>query len=314
MKVYISDIEYVTGEKKKIECLICAEISEKKLQLFKKAGLEYYAECPEGIYYLGEKTAEKTLRYKENNIKEIMFTTGSFHNQPYPYNRIDEIRKLNKLLGNLKLDGFPYGIYLSDCSNLITAIKIGKNSLTDDPAKEILVITTDKVGESESRIVPPGSTIKSDGAASCILSSAPKGKCFEILEIKQFHNHKLIGDEDVTYENYAGEFTKCLDFVKNKIWLENSMNYKYVLVNNYSMNYVKSLSVQLKISLDLIYTDQISAHAHCFSSDLLINIFHLLKEGKLVHGDTLLGVTSGLSSISSISFRYVDNLAFSEQE
>ncbi len=304
MDTYISNISYATGEQREIVSLSGNGVDERTIAMFSKFGLKYYREFNGSIYDLAVKAAEQTLKENHNQIKEMIFTTGSFHSQPEPYNRISNIRELNTVIDKLGIEAYPYGIFLSDCANVISAIHVGKSLLCENPDKDILIVSSDVTGKTESRIVPPGSSIKSDGAGSCILSGKPNGASFMILSVKQYHNSRMLNNSG--FANYSIELMKCMDFIKDEFFNEGMDKYKLVLVNNYSTGFARSLAKQIGIPVEIIYTEQIAGYAHCFASDIFINLSKLIADGCISDGDNILAIASGPSSISGISLKYVN--------
>lgn len=315
MEAYISDIEFAVGDRRELEDL-AEHIPEKRISLFRKFGLKYYYEYSGSVYDIALEAAKKTVKGNEKDIGTLVFSTGSFHSPPSPYNRVDGIKDLNQLLKGLGIDAYPYGVYLSDCANIISAIRIGKNFLMEEQFENSLrqknnhvcIITSDVTGVDESRIVPPGTSIKSDSASSCIISSKPRKNSFKIGDIHQYHNKEMLGNTALSYEDYIIQVSKCIDFIRKKNLDEKNQTFQHILTNNYSNSYIKTFSLSLLANEDIFYKEQIPNFAHCFSSDLLINLNQLCITRQLNHGDCILAIASGPSSISSICLEYIEQI------
>lgn len=213
MSVFINDIEYAIGELKNIVELTSEGIQQNVLSFFSKVGLKYYSKFTGSIFDLATESAKKTLLGQApEKIDSLIFSTSSFHSPPIPYSRVESLKDINNLMDTLNIDAYPYGIFLSDCANVITSIAVGKSLLESEVNSKALVITSDVVGTSESRLVPPGFSIKSDGAASCVLSKEPDENSFEIIDIYQLHNKRMVKrGKQLTFESHSKEFSWCVN-------------------------------------------------------------------------------------------------------
>jgi 3-oxoacyl-[acyl-carrier-protein] synthase III len=295
---FIKNIAFEVGKLFDIDKLTEEGIDEKKILLFKKFGLQTYGKSKANIYELAEKSALKTIGEFENKkIKKLLFNTSSFH---YPFSRVGSQQEINELLNNLNIDAYPYGVYLSECTNLMSALSIGMAFINKDK-EDILIISSDVVGEGESRIVPPGFAIKSDSAASCILSKNKENSCFEIIDIYQSHNKQMAKKNKVlSSEEYAKEFSWCVNSIKENFIKNYNYDYSIVVTNNFNLVFPKSLSFLLKINAEKIYTKAVSKYSHCFSSDILINLSIIMDNENNLKNKKILVVSSSPSSMSSM--------------
>lgn len=87
------------------------------------------------------------------------------------------------MLDTLRLvNAYPVGVTLSECANFPVALRIGR-ALLADGCRHVLLIVVDCISRQDSRIVPPQISVKSDAAASCLLSRT--GGDFQVEAIAQ---------------------------------------------------------------------------------------------------------------------------------
>lgn len=303
MSIYISNLAYEIGQSFNIEKLNEIVPDKALLKYFSKAGLEQYLQSNASIFDLAEKSAAKTIEsYSKEEIDAFIFATSSFYPSKQTYRRTEMLKDLNSILTSLEIDAYPYGVFLSDCANIISAFKIGSALLSDDSNfRKIIIVTSDAVGEQELRIVPPGISVKSDGAASCILSKERIADSIEILAIYQVHNKNMVKKNyELSYQEQSNEFRWCINKIIQEFINKFDFDYKWVITNNYSRMYAKSLSYILKIQSNNFFTKLIPKYAHCFSADILLNLFELTRMGNLASGDKLLVISSSPSSMGAM--------------
>ena len=73
----------------------------------------------------------------------------------------------------------------------------------------------------------------------------------------------------------------------------NANDIDLLITNNYSLNVSRLYSYITGISFEKIYTDTIATHAHCFSSDISINLHHSQRSKLIETGARVLTFSAG---------------------
>jgi len=302
MEYFLQALSYAAGEKRKITNLIESQnLTSEMIDIFQRLSLEHYREYNGDIYDIAIESALKTMGDRPRNLSKLLFATSSFHAER-EFSRINNLKDINSIISSLELQAYPYGIFLSDCANFISAVKIGTSLVMAD-SEPVLFIVSDVVGDSESRIVPPGLAIKSDAAASGIITFDREQDSFRILEIAQFHDCQMIEKGKNLNENYSKGFINCVEFVKDRFL--DGRKIDFIVLNNNSVSYIKSFSKLWNIDINNFYTKQIKHFAHCFSSDIVINLVEMKNDELLRNGMKILAVSTSPTSISAMYMEYV---------
>lgn len=303
--MYLDCIEFEIGERcVSIEDLIDCINDQYLLDRFKKFGITKFYSSDNNIYKLGEKCIKKTLEgVKKHSIDKFVFTTSSFHKN---FKRTESLSHINDIMNNVEINAYPYGVFLSECLNFYSALKMSIALNSSESEEQILLLTTDVIDIDESRVIPPGLAIKSDGAASCIISNQKRVGSLEIVDVYQKHNkYMLRKDDSLTTEEMSKEFSWCLEMLKKEFIDKYSFDYCHLVTHNYNNMYPRTIAYLLGLEIEKFFISNIPLYAHCFSSDILINLRTLIKDKIVKCGDIILTVGTSPSSVGAAIFKVV---------
>jgi 3-oxoacyl-[acyl-carrier-protein] synthase III len=288
MDVFISGISYHLGETFRIDSI--PELQEKSdiLENFLALGLKNYcvSDCSPGV--LAKQCISQTFEKARLNPDEIdcfIYATNSFWDKNF---HSSDIRQL---LCDLKLTkAYPIGVFLSYCGNFHSAISIAHERIVAGRAKNVLVVTADKLSPHESRIYPPNITILSDAVASCIIT-AHEGD-FKIKNTYQHTNpylwlskpsDDLLGYMKATFEGIKAAYDGVM-----KAEAITAESISKVITNNYNLSIVRTFTMPAKFKITQMYTANLARFAHAFASDNLINLDSCVKAENIKAGELLL--------------------------
>lgn len=300
--MFLNNINYSVGKQEKLENLNVGSKDETILGRLKGFGIDSYRASGKSIYELSLESIEKTLcGYNKDSIDKFIFSTSSFHDS---FKRTGTLEDVNEVIKSVEIDAYPYGVYLSECLNFFSALNLAASLLRNENDGSILISTSDKIGKGESRIIPPGFSVKSDGAASCIICNDKSEGAVEVLGVYQKHNSKMLRkDEPLSPEGLSREFSWCLEKVKEEFLVNYNNDYKFIITHNYNKVYPRTIAYLLGLDVGRFYIDNVCQYAHCFSADILINLDNLLKSDSVNKGDEILTIGTSPSSVGAAIFK-----------
>lgn len=274
---------------------------EKLLDFLTNMGLHQYRSSEMSPAQLAYESAKNTITksgLEPSDIDAVIYVTESLWcTEWYSTDH-------NHLLEKLHLENsYMIGTFLRGCSNIHTALRIASNMCITNETSNVLIITSDQAENDDLRLVPPNIGVTSDGAASFILSKSVEISEFRILCNSQSaipSMYKL--DESVQYMKFmkcigdglSACVNRCTD--ETKIML-NDM--KYFVMNNYNKSVVNMFSSIIEASEEKFVTDNISRYGHCYSSDNVLNIMHLIENNNISSGEMIMNISSGPASWGS---------------
>lgn len=268
-KLYISNIAYALGDVQSIK-EIKSDSKTDEIELLLATGMEKFRKSPKSNEELAYEAAEKTLKESDTAPEEIgalIFSTTVLSLET-KFN----IRIIDRILLDFGLkNAYPLGYFLSNCANIIGAIKFAASLIRSGDHQTILVVVSDKLPKDEERFMESNESILSDGAVSFILSSG-KGE-YELLHLTQKIDPSYVSEKF----NVTGYLKRCAAGIKSTfaelVKLDNSAisDYKKVFIGNYNLMVQRIYSNELGMAQDQLFLDNIPRIGHVFSSDLLIN-------------------------------------------
>jgi 3-oxoacyl-[acyl-carrier-protein] synthase-3 len=200
-----------------------------------------------------------------------------------------------QLSQRLSLERVPhYHIGITGCAGFHWAAKLASALIASGDAHHVLVVTFDKAGPRLERLYGEGDNfmyMTGDAAAACLISSESDGM-----------DYKLIGKIEHVYDSVQmlapstdSEINKIADlFAATYASAGKSADeIKHLVTNNYSLDISRLYCQLAEVSYAKVFTDTIATHAHCFSSDNLINLRELTLHRSLAEGDAILCFSAG---------------------
>ncbi|MBC8754075.1 hypothetical protein H2O64_05295 [Kordia sp. YSTF-M3] len=301
----LSAIEYDLGKSKNIDTLDFLKNDPNQLNIYKKAGANYFAKSEISSIELCFNAIEKTLNatsVKKDEIDVVLYVSENA-TRGYRINVID----INKLLLRAGLHkALPIGISLSDCANIITGLQVGVSMIASGMANNVLLVCSDMItGEDEKRKMDRDTSIFSDGAVSCMLSKPGNGD-FDICSVINENSPSLWAKNSETHEHeYSMEKFKIIHRISRAILKENTLtaaNIKKVFTSNYSLPTNKLFLRMAGCKPDKGFYDNIGRFGHTLAGDILINLKDFEKDNTINSGDTFLSLVDSYSTCGAIVF------------
>jgi 3-oxoacyl-[acyl-carrier-protein] synthase-3 len=273
-EVYISGISYVLGELESITEIEELQSNAMSMDNFLALGLESYAVSvsspSEMAIEAGRKCLEETGVLPER-IDMVIYATETFGSPSFSR---EDIRKFCAAL-NLRR-AYPQGLFLSECANIQTGLRMASDSIISGRSRNVLLVTTDKCMDGDTRILPPNLSILSDGASACLITSEKPSSGFQVIDTFCWTDPELyFVDPSKNFKEY---FQRTLAGVKSvgTTLLENNKLHPTditgVIVNNYNTSIMYTLVTQIGFTLEQTCLNNLAAFGHAFASDNLINL------------------------------------------
>lgn len=294
--MYIGSIEYVLGEKRKI----CTEelLDAAKVQAVMLGGLQFYRKSSSSPEKLAMTAISKCLAktsVNKNGIKAVVYATTM---DTVTMNGRFDYKYIEANMHSFDLSGaYPFGVFLSQCANIISALRFARNTIIAENIDSVIIVTTDVIPETSSRFMKDDLSILSDGASACIVSRHPLE--YKIDNITQSINYSLDNIANPLSATFAraneiGKITRQ-HFVNER---EAACLLKQIFTNNYNIPTMKFYAQQFTNEMgegafDKIYMKNVRENGHAFSSDTLINLKDYSDDGKLSLGDQVLLCATG---------------------
>ncbi|QHI35469.1 hypothetical protein IMCC3317_08150 [Kordia antarctica] len=301
----LSAIEYDLGKSQPIDTLDFLKNDQDKLNIYKKAGSNYFAASEISNIDLCFNAIEKTLNatsVKKDAIDVVLYVSENA-TRGYSINIID----VNKLLLKAGLNkALPIGISLSDCANIITGLQVGVSMIASGMANNVLLVCSDMItGEDEKRKVERDTSIFSDGAVSCILSKPGNGD-FDICSLINENLPSLWAMNSEAHKHeYSMEKFKTIHRISRAILKENMLttaNIKKVFTSNYSLPTNKLFVKMTGCKADKGFYDNIGRFGHTLAGDILINLKNFYEDNTINSGDAFLSLVDSHSTCGAIVF------------
>lgn len=196
---------------------------------------------------------------------------------------------------------YPMGLFGSECANAQNGIQLAADIIRAGRARNVLLVTTDLIPEHKgfSRVWP-SVTVLSDAACSCIISSTPPVRGYELLSTALWTNPSLWNiDLSVKLLEYFKGIVQGVKRVGTEVLRLAELqreHVQHVLVNNYNLSVVRTFVSQMGFELSQAYLDNLPRFAHSFAADGLINLTDLVATGKVAPGHHCVLLGSGTTA------------------
>ncbi|MEG4634601.1 3-oxoacyl-[acyl-carrier-protein] synthase III C-terminal domain-containing protein [Microcoleus sp. AR_TQ3_B6] len=187
-----------------------------------------------------------------------------------------------------------YRIAMAGCAGFHWAAKLASTLIVAEEYANVLLLSFDQAKHPLQRIYGEEGSfpyVTGDASSACILSASSKGMDFRLMgrviniwDGKQARAASL-EDEVGCIERLFGEVYSNIAINANDIDL--------MITNNYSLNVSRLYGNLAGIDFKKVYTETIVTHAHCFSSDIVINLHHGQRTGQIETGARVLTFSAG---------------------
>ncbi len=286
-KLYISDIAYTLGDAHSLNELK-SETRKDEIDFLLGAGLEKFRKSPKSSEELAYQAAASILGKKDRHHGEIdalIFSTTVLSLEGRPFS----IREIDRILYDFNLKkAYPMGYFLSNCANLVGAVKFAGSLIKAGDHQTILVLVSDKLVKDEGRFMGSNESILSDGAVGFIVSATP-GE-YEMLHLTQKIDPSYISEKF----NVTGYLKRTAAGIKKTfhelVTLDKAeiSSYKKVFIGNYNLMVQRIYRNELGLTEKQMFLENIPEIGHVFSADLLINFSDSIRR-ETIKGEDLFG-------------------------
>jgi 3-oxoacyl-[acyl-carrier-protein] synthase-3 len=312
---WLSSLSYALGEAVPIAQLKQRGVDESLLETMQATGLDSVRCFAPDLTTLAKDAIAKTLRDAQlapETIDAVVWTSASLIEDFAPTGKafdgkegFDVFRKnAYRVMAELGLQGaYPLFTGFGGCANLASALAAATGAITTGMAERVLVVTTDRIPDSQSRVLEPGIALLSDGAACCLVTREPRAgyvlKALSSHADNSLWNNQITGD----FARYLVSLGKALKQAGSRYFKSTGSSPKdhaWLVLNNYTLSTLRLFAAQLGMPSESVYRDNVARVSHVATGDGLINLSDLWLAGKPQHTDRLLVFGSGPSSWSCI--------------
>ncbi|MHC5599857.1 MAG: 3-oxoacyl-[acyl-carrier-protein] synthase III C-terminal domain-containing protein [Nostoc sp.] len=303
VKVYMTALGYQLGDSYPISEIkeLTVKPEEEILETLLEVGLENYTRTSLSPIEIAKESIQVTLNktsIKSCNIDALVYVTSSFWNPSF-----SSTKEISRLIYELDLNNaYPVGVFFSECSSMLTAIRIASNFIKVGEWRNVLVVSSDTISENDTRIIPPNTSISSDAAASCILTCEQE-EGFEVMYTTQ-HIDTTMPDiftiEDMELiEEYLKASNQGIKEILDRTMKDMRMNpkdFRKIISLNLNSSVSQTISKFLDIEIERVFQDNIPRFAHALASDVLINLCDFSTHYAIKSGDLFLLMAMGTNT------------------
>lgn len=218
----------------------------------------------------------------------------------------NEIKRIYKIS-----NAICFGSSTNNCVGIFYAINLCNEYLKNFPNNSKALIITGEISNITDMKVIHNIAISGDASTALILSKEQLGFRIKFTETKCYSkyyagiwvapNSELQKDFE---NNYQERITDIIysSLLKHKLTIE---DIDYINPHNVNMWVWKNTAKRLNIDVSKIFLNNINKTAHCFSSDMLLNLDSMKKQKLLKENSTILMVTAGVGGFFGTSLLQV---------
>ena len=273
--IYISGFTSYTGEKKDILELernpeYNQEIIEDLTTSGKLKSFRVSEKTPSEMASACVKNFLKKYSLSENDISHVIYATSTLWNGEFSSRE----HISNFLIDSGLTSSVPIATFGHGCANFHSALLLAKSICTSEN-QNVLIVTTDKAGSQPTRIISPGVSIASDGAACALVSGNIKlEKAYSIGSIAIQYGAELAKlDPNTSRTEYFERVAKGVrTSVKNSLA---EIHCKPQDIAKVYANHYRKPTIEMFTSLcgfreEQLYLDTLADYGHCFAADPFI--------------------------------------------
>lgn len=284
--IYISDITYSLGSKYSINSI---EGHDDKKALLTSIGIQNFCKSDKTAQELALDAANQTLsksRITKSSISAVFYTSTfqSINDTKDAYLNIDSIISEHGLK-----NAYPYGLFLSNCSNLSMALKMAHDHIQSGTGTSVLVILADKLDDDSKRFMDSSESILSDGALAFIVSEEVGEFKLNDIQLRYDSQGSLKSDNVLTYLEENMKQIKGLWDSLTTPHEEIKMNF----IGNYNLLIVRNILNTLKVPVAKVNMQTREEIGHPFGIDTFINLVKYGEEAGFNSADKFRFITSG---------------------
>lgn len=296
----ILGIAYQLGTFKPIEELDFLRDNQRKLQLYKLGGFQSYAESDLSMRELARRAAAQTLEasgIERDKIDVCLYVAESFDRD-----ELVDSTEVNRLLLDLGLDkAVPIHISISNCANIVAALRIATALIKGGETEHVLVTSVDKAPRRYGgRMMFQDMSVKSDVSLSCLVSRPGVGP-YGIRYIGHHNAAGLIEAKSLEPASYALEkfnLIRCAAKQAREALGLQVVDFARAITNNYSREVSRMFLKLCGFPNEVGCFGNIGRFAHAVAGDVLINLKDLEAEGAFRAGDMIFLMADSITATS----------------
>ncbi|PCG84208.1 hypothetical protein CIB93_20545 [Streptomyces sp. WZ.A104] len=195
----------------------------------------------------------------------------------------------------------------SGCGNLGPGLAAARDAVRAGTASSVLLVTADRVSTG-TRYLPSGTTVLSDGAASCLVSREPVGDGPAVRLRSLSLGVRLDTESSARELAVARATTRAVGGIVRRalepLGLERRDVGK-ILMGNYGDASRSFLALAAGVDPRRAHCPTQADLGHCFSADILVNLAELARRGEAVPGEPVLLLASSPRSWAAALVEYV---------
>ncbi len=303
VKVYMTALGYQLGDFYPISEIkeLTIKPEEEVLETLLEVGLQNYAKTSLSPIQIAKESIQITLKkasITSRNIDALVYVTSSFWNPSF-----SSTTEISRLIYELNLNNaYPVGVFFSECSSMLTAIRIASSFIKAGEWKNVLIVSSDTISDNDTRLIPPTASISSDAAASCILTSELE-EGFEVLYTNQHIDTSMPDIFTIEDMEEIEQFLKASDQGMKKI-LDKTMKdlrmnpkeFQKIIPINLNSSNSYTISKILDVEIERVFQENIPRFAHALASDILINLCDFSSQYAIESGNLLLLMAMGTNT------------------
>jgi len=290
--IYLGATEYAAGTRKPLEWRISNHETCKLLRS-ESLGLNEFACYESDILDLAIQSINKSLESSHLSASQIdaVFIVSNFLDSK---NNLETswISKFDDVTG--LGSAIHYYVGITGCGGFHWAARLAASLIASHDCENIVIVSFDSATYPLRRLYDDDKNftyVTGDAAASCIFSSRIEKMDF-VLKGKintAFDAQQVVNPCQETELKIISKLFKDT-YIKAQI-TANQMD--HFIGNNYTLNISRLFCQLANIKFSKAFTENISAYAHCFSSDNLINLSSLLSAKRLLPGNKIMLFSTG---------------------
>ncbi|MFB9244576.1 3-oxoacyl-ACP synthase [Massilia antarctica] len=304
--VYLGAPEYAAGsfvtlDSEIADSALCAQLRHAE------HGANFFPQCGSSIFELVDTAIQRSLasaRLQAQDIDAVFLVSNMLDAQ-------DNLEPgwLGELNARLGLSHtVHYQVGMAGCGGFHWAARLAASLIAAGECTRILIVSFDKAGGKLQRLYGAGTDfpyVTGDAAAACILSSEPDGMDYRLLGkvINRYDGRQILAPS-------LDSEMRCISQLIKATYASAELKAKDIdvfITNNYSYAASQLYCQLASLSYAIAYTGTIATHAHCFSSDNLINLHHLAAKGEVGAGARLLLFSTGPFQWGACILEKLDN-------
>lgn len=296
-------ITYGVGRVRPIDDLLGDQVDALAIRSLRRRGLENFCVDKRSISEMCTSVARDSLNKAHLDASSIDAVVYAGSNPEWEIE--DESRFLNAFYEAGFSSARFIGLTMQGCSGSATALRIGSDFIHDGREIEnVLVILAGRTRDGKSRLGAHGSTVFSDGAASCVISA--EGGSLEFVASASLTNVSLVQSTDLQQHFLSG--MASLEKASQSVLSAGGIGSHEVTAlfgMNGSSVYLDLMAEATGIAPDRVVRGDLPRYGHVYSCDNLIGLKNYLDEKGASHGDYYLLCSWSQYVCGAVLLRYL---------